>query len=404
MMLNKNTEYWLYLEPYVYMFQNDDETLIANTLDNKKIYIKDVSITSFMKQIYEPHNGGVIKLDVVSLSNPKIFDVIIQLMNHFMAYVISIDQNPHKPFQMIPKLNIQKVILKKHTDNMLINNITSYLNEVRIILYDDFKHGDYISFLHCTKDEMPLETLESIFSQLPYKNLHCLQLFGNPDSHSKSEQLYDIINKYNLPIYYNIHYTDAGSYLTLKEHIKNNKLKVYVDFPIENYKWDEMMNLLCQFSIDADFIFLIKNEIDYINMEKYLTKFKIENYSIQFIFRRENLDFFEKYTYLSKDDIESSTISMREIFINQSINIYDFGKLSFLPNGDAYGNLKLGKIGNITTDSLKMLIYSELNNGNSWLRIRNQAPCNKCIYQWLCPSPSDYELEIGKPNLCHVKP
>lgn len=35
---------------------------------------------------------------------------------------------------------------------------------------------------------------------------------------------------------------------------------------------------------------------------------------------------------------------------------------------------------------------------------RVQNPCNACIYQWLCPSPSNYELAIGKPNLCHVKP
>lgn len=26
-----------------------------------------------------------------------------------------------------------------------------------------------------------------------------------------------------------------------------------------------------------------------------------------------------------------------------------------------------------------------------------------CIYQWLCPSPSNYELVIGQPNLCHIK-
>jgi hypothetical protein len=35
--------------------------------------------------------------------------------------------------------------------------------------------------------------------------------------------------------------------------------------------------------------------------------------------------------------------------------------------------------------------------------IRNQTPCDDCVYQWLCPSPSDYEIAISRPNLCHVK-
>jgi len=34
----------------------------------------------------------------------------------------------------------------------------------------------------------------------------------------------------------------------------------------------------------------------------------------------------------------------------------------------------------------------EISEGKSWLWIRNQAPCSKCADQWLCPSPSDYEI------------
>ena len=49
------------------------------------------------------------------------------------------------------------------------------------------------------------------------------------------------------------------------------------------------------------------------------------------------------------------------------------------------------------------IISKELEEGRSWLRIRNQAPCNTCLYQWFCPSPSNYEIAIGRPNLCHVK-
>lgn len=39
----------------------------------------------------------------------------------------------------------------------------------------------------------------------------------------------------------------------------------------------------------------------------------------------------------------------------------------------------------------------------AWRRIREEEPCNLCLYQYLCPSPSNYEAVIGKTNLCHVK-
>jgi len=74
-----------------------------------------------------------------------------------------------------------------------------------------------------------------------------------------------------------------------------------------------------------------------------------------------------------------------------------------MPNGDAYANIHYTALGNIYTDNISEIIHNELEKGKSWFCIRNQAPCNNCIYQWLCPSPSDYEIAIGRPNLCHVK-
>ena len=76
---------------------------------------------------------------------------------------------------------------------------------------------------------------------------------------------------------------------------------------------------------------------------------------------------------------------------------------SVLHNRDSVDeNVNQEALGNIN-DDIRELIYYELVDGKSWHRIRNQAPCIDCIYQWLCPSPSNYEIAIGRPNLCHVK-
>lgn len=95
---------------------------------------------------------------------------------------------------------------------------------------------------------------------------------------------------------------------------------------------------------------------------------------------------------------------MQDLMRNQILNSNDFGKLSVCSNGDMYTNKLSPTVGNIWTNDVRKLIYKEMTEGHSWLRIRDQKPCCDCIYQWLCPSPSNYELAIGKPNLCHVKP
>jgi len=114
--------------------------------------------------------------------------------------------------------------------------------------------------------------------------------------------------------------------------------------------------------------------------------------------------FFKKSVYLNREDIFSAPLSMREIFANKTLNIYNFGKLFVKSNGDVFVKGSSEIIGNVEKDTIKEIIYNEISNGESWLSIRNKQPCTMCLYQWLCPSPSDFELSIGRPNLCHVHP
>ena len=94
-------------------------------------------------------------------------------------------------------------------------------------------------------------------------------------------------------------------------------------------------------------------------------------------------------------------MSKRDIFIRQTLNISYFGKLYIEPDGKVYANLDNAPLGMID-DSPHDLVYKELTEGHSWLHIRDQEPCRECVYQWLCPSPSNYERVIGKPDLCKM--
>ena len=107
--------------------------------------------------------------------------------------------------------------------------------------------------------------------------------------------------------------------------------------------------------------------------------------------------------FLTKEDILSAPMTIKDLFSCQAMNIYDFGKINIMPNGDAYANLNHPSLGNIYKCSLYEITQKEVEEGISWFRIRNQKPCTDCVYQWLCPTPSNYEIIIDRSNICHMK-
>ena len=120
------------------------------------------------------------------------------------------------------------------------------------------------------------------------------------------------------------------------------------------------------------------------------------------LYNKENLSFFESNIFMEKDDMDKTDLSKNEIFIRQAINTEDFGKLTIMPDGKVYANINAPSLGTID-DSTYSIVYKEFTDGQSWFRLRTQIPCNNCIYQWLCPSPSNYEIVLDRPNLCHVR-
>jgi len=156
-------------------------------------------------------------------------------------------------------------------------------------------------------------------------------------------------------------------------------------------KLDEIAYFSCTFRLQRQFAFLNKPLP------------QIEKYRLNPVYTGKNIRFFEENVFLSKEDILSSSLTIKDFFAHQAINIYDFGKITIMPNGDAYANVNHPTLGNIYMQNIHEIVQNEITDGKSWFRIRNQAPCNDCVYQWLCPSPSNYEIAIGRPNLCHIK-
>lgn len=155
--------------------------------------------------------------------------------------------------------------------------------------------------------------------------------------------------------------------------------------------------------LNMQWLFLINSEDEYLHSEALCEQYMIENHLFKPIFNGMNLSFFEDFIFMDETEILGLQPTKREIYANQMINRNEFGRITVLPNGDIYANPNKNRLGTIYEDRMHDIIFKEMNEGSSWLNTRIDKPCCNCIYQWICPSPSNYEDVIGKPNLCHVK-
>ena len=103
---------------------------------------------------------------------------------------------------------------------------------------------------------------------------------------------------------------------------------------------------------------------------------------------------------INEDDLLINGPDKRSIFIHESINIFDFGKLYIMPDGKVLSNMCSPAIGTIE-ENPKDIVYRELDRGKSWLKTRNNFSCTKCVFRSLCPSFSNYEKLLGRP-LCTI--
>ena len=168
-------------------------------------------------------------------------------------------------------------------------------------------------------------------------------------------------------------------------------------------RWNHAMEILLIQTLPVEFVFEISSEDDIQQSERFVEKYQIDKYKLKPVYTGNNIRFFKEEVFLSKEDILSTPMTMKDFFARQAVNLYDFGKITILPNGDAYANLNHPLLGNIYTNNIHEILHKEVEEGKSWLRVRDQAPCSDCVYQWICPSPSNYEIAIGRSNLCHIK-
>jgi pseudo-rSAM protein len=188
-------------------------------------------------------------------------------------------------------------------------------------------------------------------------------------------------------------------YIENIKQIKEKKWRKNLKFNILINSGINQIKILEEANFHGSIIILVYSENDYLQFSN-MSELEFEDIIFIPIYNN-NISFFESEVFIDKDDIDTMQLNKKEIFIRQTLNTFDFGRLNIMPNGFVYANVNNPSLGKID-DSPYSIVYKEFTEGKSWFNIRDKKPCTDCLYQWLCPSPSNYEIAIGKSNLCHL--
>lgn len=404
--------YWFYLEPYVYTSFVDEFVLLYNTLDGHYIESRNPGIRDIILQCKEIPES-VVLLSESEINSPETNLFISRLRNYFMGDIIDSAYSTGNPIQLMPILNIQTEInrIKTIDERSIGENILLYLNE--FVFYANSpsafpnrnypsniplnweKGGNDFTCIHTLLKQLPRSIIENFTITIVTKNLE--MLVGEKElmrvlSASEAKKRFDLYYRDNIPV-------------LLNHILKDDKLSITlnIDFPVDEKTFCDIFLLFAEDKIGkVEYAFFISSINDMDEANRLIEKYKISSYVLRPCYTGYNDDFFRNNIFLEKDDLLSEPVSMRNIFLHQSLNISFFGKLHVSAAGDVFSGIFSPKLGSANQQTLPELLSKEFCTTQAWFRLRNDEPCNKCLYQWLCPAPGNYELLLKKKDLCQI--
>lgn len=413
-MISVDKNYWLYIAPHVYCNIKKTRVLLYNTKNGMSIESEDQIVLALLQSLHERKNLGAIYCEGKMLVKNSYKEFILQFCSKEMGNLIDVKQVPEKPIQMMPILNLQNDIdrLKNINDRDPGEEIMQYLHELSIYLHTDCKQccyycDDYFKQnLCCYKNEdkqykiLGVEVIESVLSQIQYGVVGKLNLLGGDlFNYPHYNRLTSLLMGFRGQVHLWNHYANFANHkFIIPDFIYN----VIVSFPLNEDLWNCCLISLSRQEL-VKFHFYITQEDEYDQSKWLVEQYNISKYSIHPVYVKTNHVFFEEYIFLDKEDILAPIIPFSQIFAHQKLNTHFFGSLTILANGNIYANVNRDALGNIYNDKLLDIINKELLVNTAWRICRDNPPCSDCLYRYLCPSPSNYEIIIGKSNLCHVK-
>lgn len=405
---------WLYLEPYTFISEDSEYFFFYNANIQKGIsFQKNESITPLVKKLQEPDMLYSIKFNVKELENEYIYNFIEAIQASRCGDIIEGDLS--KPLVMPPLLNLQRSVERLKQHNLPVGEkILSYLHEVVIYVNGECSlncgrcKNEFKQHLCCTMSENTLDftLLKNFLSTISYTGASVTILGGDVFKYAELSDLFNILKGMNSVPTLITHWRNVPDNLEILNLLSHGlfKIKIIIN---DEYQVDLVVALakkIKQSNIEQSWEISIASLSEYEKAEalnQQLTELNIDVVIKPFYDGNNNV-FFEENVFIDIDDIDDFKLDRQGIFVLQELNTNDFGKIIILSDGKVYANINNEPIG-VINDSIEEMLCKELEHGKSWRRTRyNTEPCCQCRFKLLCPSPSNYEMVIGKNNLCNV--
>lgn len=403
-------ENYLYLEPYTLLFRKENECVFYNTLDFK---VLKLSLTEELIPLIEQlESEKYAKLTTGQEQEEAFASFIKQLQATFNGDLLPVTNQDVPPAVFAPFINNQREFdrLSVYEWGEREGQVMNCLDEIYLYLNgcqgeEEFPAWRQLPSYLNGEGEIDHHKLINWLSSLDDKQISRAHLLGSDVlQHSHYKEIVTVLEQRTINI--NLYYRYDNFRKEYKELLSDCINQIVWVVPLWNLDKDifsSLIEMLSDIEQDTRWLLLVASEEDCVKAEELIVTYSLEAYGIKPIYSGRNISFFENAVYLTEEDILNIQMKKRDFYGIQKINKNDFGRLTVFPDGKVYANVNgmpVGEIGDRTVSS--MLCY-EIKEERSWFRIRNQKPCCDCIYQWLCPSPSNYEFVLNKPNLCNVK-
>jgi pseudo-rSAM protein len=384
----------------IFIWVKGTKGLIYNPQDgNHLLFNVTDEITNICKHLNDFDNLYSIIIDAENLKS-ETNEFVQNIINKQFGLLTDVETSI---VSLPPLLNILNDVekLKQDKSRSEGENILKYFSELTVYTGGKCSNTDYYKqtfYPYYFEKILGAKEITDLLNAIdsPYLNninIVFSDILNYPDLHV----LTDYLKTIKIPATLCVYYSEVAVNIDVLDKLLTDNFTIKIICEVK----DGLKNVLSVYKGKSyQYDFLIKSEEEYNICEQIIDDLAVENYTIVPVFDN-NLQFFEDNVFLSEDDVLETKPSKREIFAHQSVNTNFFGAFTVLPDGKVYSNPNFEPIGTIN-DSVYDLILNEFHKNHSWRLVRNEKPCINCLFQWLCPSPSNYEFIMGKMNLCNI--
>lgn len=400
-------KYWLVFNPDTFVWTKYNKGIVYNALNFKQFtFYCSTTIRDLIKILVDLESLYSVEIEEFLLQDSDVRNWVNHVVKIEAGHLIEQNGVNEKIVSYYPFLKIQdnkEHILWEHKLG-IAGKIVQNLDELTFYLNGSLSGSDQFykqtNYPLASNRSLAFEKVASFVKKCRNTSISKIVFVGDVLHYKHLDGLQKWMSSNEYPVHFIALASDINGDIRKTDWLSDEK--VTLSIVADDYDtFPKRFQIIKRISDKVNWKFPVTSITQFELATSLIQKNDLKEYEIIPIFAGNNKAFFEENIFMTKEEFKDINLSRRQIFINMALNIHYFGKLTIMPDGQIYANVNKESVGDIDTPVYDM-IFKEMTDGHSWLSVRDFEPCSNCVFQWLCPSPGNYEYALNKPNLCHV--